>query len=52
MQWYKTTLPMHPCKRLTYADFDNTTDKYSIQFEDKLLSQDWLELYVKEILDP
>ena len=51
MFWYDSMLPMHPCKGLTFADFDSMEDMYHIQFKDKLLHQDWLELYATEILD-
>jgi hypothetical protein len=40
MQWYGSTLPMHPLKGTTCADIDNMKDIYHIQFEDELLSQD------------
>jgi hypothetical protein len=42
---------MHPRKGLTTVDFDHIEDMYHIQFEDKLLVQDWLQLYDTEILD-
>lgn len=42
---------MLPCERHTFADFDNMKDIYHIQFKDVLLGQDWLELYITEILD-
>ena len=51
MVWYDCMLPMHPRKGLTSADFDHMEDMYHIQFEDKLLGQDWLQLYATEILD-
>jgi len=36
MQWYDSTLPMHPCRVLTSHNFDNTEDMYHNQFEDEL----------------
>ena len=51
MLWYNSMLPMHPRKGLTSADFDNMEDMYYIQYDDELLSQDWLEIYDTEILD-
>jgi len=47
MLWYNSTLPMHPCKGLTSADFDQMEDTYYIE----LLGHDWLEMYATEILD-
>jgi hypothetical protein len=49
--WYDSMLPMHPHKGLSSEDFDHMEDMYHIQFEDELLSQDWLEHYASEILD-
>ena len=40
---------MHPCKGFTSAYFDSMEDIYHIQFKDKLLGQDWLELYTTDI---
>ena len=40
------------CRSLTTEDLDDMGVMYHIQFKDKLLSQDWLELYATEILDP
>jgi hypothetical protein len=51
MLWYDSTLPMHPRKGLTSADFDHMEDTYYIQYEDELLGQDWLETYATEILN-
>jgi hypothetical protein len=51
MLWYDSTLPMHPRKGLTSADFDHMEDMYYIHYEDELLSQDWLEMYATETLD-
>ena len=51
MIWYDVIVPTHPYIRLTSKDFDDTEDMYHIQFEDKLLSQDWLKINVTEILD-
>ena len=42
---------MRPRKGLMSEDFDHMEDMYHIQFEDKLLGQDWLDLYATEILD-
>ncbi len=49
--WYDCTLSMHPRTGLTSTNFDHMEDMCHIQFEDKLLSQDWLELDATKILD-
>lgn len=51
MQWYNKTPPMHPHRGLASEDFDNMEDMYHMQFKYDLISQDWLELYVIELLD-
>jgi hypothetical protein len=51
MLWYDLMLPIHHHKGLTYADFDHIEDMYQVQFEDKILVQDWLQFYDTEILD-
>ena len=50
MHLYESTLPVHPHKSLTFADFDNMEDMYHIHFEDDLICKDWLEMYTTEIL--
>ena len=51
MQWYNSTLRMHLHKGLASDDFDNREDMYYMQFKDNLPDQDWIKVYVMEILD-
>jgi hypothetical protein len=51
MVWYECIVPMHPRTGLKSKDFDDMEEMYHARFEDKLLGQDWLEIYATEILD-